>query len=94
MVFSDEPAADGAGSTRRLRTFVRRGRLGEERSARTREDRSILDRIQHSVARLKQGLGPGDQSRLNGYLDNVREIERRIQTASDITARARTWART
>jgi hypothetical protein len=32
------------------------------------------------VARLKQGLGPGDQSRLNGYLDNVREIERRIQT--------------
>ncbi len=55
------------------------GGSAKERSARTREDRSILDRIQNSVARLKQGLGPGDQSRLNGYLDNVREIERRIQ---------------
>lgn len=56
------------------------GGSAKERSARTREDRSILDRVQNSVARLKQGLGPGDQSRLNGYLDNVREIERRIQT--------------
>jgi Protein of unknown function (DUF1552) len=55
------------------------GGTAKERSSRSREDRSILDRIQHSVARLKQGLGPGDQSRLNGYLDNVREIERRIQ---------------
>lgn len=55
------------------------GGTAQERSARNREDRSILDRIQHSVARLKQGLGPADQSRLNGYLDNVREIERRIQ---------------
>lgn len=55
------------------------GGTAKERSERSREDRSILDRIQHSVARLKLGLGPGDQSRLNGYLDNVREIERRIQ---------------
>jgi hypothetical protein len=38
------------------------------------------------VARLKQGLGPGDQSRLNGYLDNVREIERRIQTVEQYNA--------
>jgi hypothetical protein len=55
------------------------GGTAQERAARSREDRSILDHIQHSVARLKQGLGPSDQSRLNGYLDNVREIERRIQ---------------
>jgi hypothetical protein len=55
------------------------GGTAKERSERSREDRSILDRVQHSVARLKLGLGPADQSRLNGYLDNVREIERRIQ---------------
>jgi hypothetical protein len=55
------------------------GGTTKERSERSREDRSILDRVQHSVARLRQGLGAADQSRLNGYLDNVREIERRIQ---------------
>jgi len=55
------------------------GGTAEERSARSREDRSILDRIQGSVARLKQGLGASDQSRLSAYLDNVREVERRIQ---------------
>jgi hypothetical protein len=55
------------------------GGTAEERSSRSREDQSILDRVQHSVARLKQGLGAGDRNRLDGYLDNVREVERRIQ---------------
>ena len=38
-----------------------------------------LDRVRQSVTRLKVGLGPSDQARLSGYLDNVREIERRIE---------------
>ncbi|MGE0593933.1 MAG: DUF1552 domain-containing protein [Vicinamibacterales bacterium] len=52
-----------------------------ERQARMRTDRSILDGIAESVARLQQGLGAPDRSRLSTYLDNVREIERRIQRA-------------
>ena len=56
------------------------GGTAKERSARSREDRSILDHVQQSVARLRQGLGQSDRSRLNTYLENVREIERRIQT--------------
>jgi hypothetical protein len=56
------------------------GGTAEERSARNREDSSILDHVQQSVARLRQGLGQADRSRLNNYLENVREIERRIQT--------------
>lgn len=51
----------------------------EERTARRREDRSILDTISHAVARLQKDLGPSDRSRLRSYLDDVREIERRIQ---------------
>src|SRR6185312_1653044 len=35
--------------------------------------------ISHDVARLKKDLGPADRSRMDAYLDNVREIERRIQ---------------
>jgi Protein of unknown function (DUF1552) len=44
-----------------------------------RRDRSILDWVVDSVNQLKGNLGPADRARLNDYLDDVREIERRIQ---------------
>ena len=52
-----------------------------ERLARMRENRSILDSVTDSAKRLQTGLGKRDQARLNDFLDNVREIERRIQRA-------------
>ena len=55
------------------------GGTAEERASRRRTDSSILDWITDEVARLKQNLGPTDRNRLNDYLDDVREIERRIQ---------------
>ena len=76
-------AADDPRSARRLRQAVRRaqGRRDARRSARERlaEDRSILDWLLSSVARLQKTLGPADRARLADYLDHVREIERRIQ---------------
>ena len=51
----------------------------EERAARRRTDRSILDWITSRVAQLKRELGPSDRERMERYLDNIREIERRIQ---------------
>jgi hypothetical protein len=51
----------------------------EERRERLREDRSILDWVQASSQRLVRSLGSADRARLSEYLDNVREIERRIQ---------------
>jgi hypothetical protein len=60
------------------------GRPGtpEERLRRVREDRSILDSIAEEAAALSRAVGPNDRVRLEGYLDNVREIERRIQRAA------------
>jgi len=55
------------------------GATPAERSARQRIDGSILDGITHRVADLQRGLGARDRSRLNDYLADVREIERRIQ---------------
>ena len=55
------------------------GGTAEERLARQQVNRSILDWISHDVARLQRNLGPSDRSRLNAYLDDVREIERRIE---------------
>jgi hypothetical protein len=53
----------------------------EERLARIAKKRSILDSISEEAGGLERGLGPRDKSRLGDYLDNIREIERRIQQA-------------
>jgi hypothetical protein len=50
-----------------------------ERRERREEDRSILDWLNHSIGRLQRELGTADRARLSDYMDNVREIERRIE---------------
>ena len=55
------------------------GATAAQRAERRAEDRSILDWITSDVARLKKDLGARDQERLSSYLDEVRELERRIQ---------------
>jgi len=55
------------------------GTTPEERLARQKVNRSILDWISHDVSRLQKDLPPSDRHRLNAYLDDVREIERRIE---------------
>jgi len=53
----------------------------EQRLTRKKEDQSILDSIRLQTASLQKGLPPSDRHRLDGYLDDIREIERRIQTS-------------
>jgi hypothetical protein len=55
------------------------GATPEERRARRQEDKSILDAITAAAGRLRNTLGAADRARLNAYLDEVREVERRIQ---------------
>ena len=57
-----------------------------QRIARRRATASILDGIMGKVNDLKKGLGPSDRSRLDDYLEDVREIERRIQKAEQSNA--------
>lgn len=57
------------------------GSTVEERAARREQDRSILDSVTKSIARFKQDVGSGDQARLDEYLSDIREIERRLQIA-------------
>ena len=51
----------------------------QEKRERRREDLSILDWVRESSKRLERTLGVSDRARLADYLDNVREIERRLQ---------------
>ena len=53
----------------------------EERRARLAKNTSILDAVRESANDLKLQLGARDKVRLGEYLDNVREIERRIVQA-------------
>ena len=55
------------------------GATPQERAERRSEDRSILDWLTTATGRLTSQLGSADRARLGQYLDEVREIERRIQ---------------
>lgn len=54
------------------------GSSAAERYARLQEDRSLLDSITSAASKLKIQVGAQDRTRINDYLDNLREIERRI----------------
>src|ERR687892_2293351 len=51
----------------------------KDRAERRAEDRSILDWIATDMSKLKNALGAADRARLSDYLDDLREIERRIE---------------
>jgi hypothetical protein len=55
------------------------GSTPDDRAKRRRTRRSILDLITGQTADLKRGLGVSDRDRLDRYLNDVREIERRIE---------------
>jgi hypothetical protein len=62
------------------------GATAAARADRRRKDRSILDWVTESVGDLKARLGAADRARLGAYLDDVREIERRIQKVEAFNA--------
>jgi hypothetical protein len=62
------------------------GATKEERAQRRKEDRSILDSLTESVNRMKAQIGAADRRRLDDYLTDVREIERRIQKVEEFNS--------
>jgi Protein of unknown function (DUF1552) len=55
------------------------GGTDAERRERRRQARSLLDSVADQVTSLKKGLPGGDRARLDDYLTEVREVERRVQ---------------
>jgi hypothetical protein len=64
------------------------GGTTEQRLSRKREDRSILDSIVEQTLGLQKGLPSSDRARVDGYLEDIREIERRIKTVLDRESQA------
>jgi hypothetical protein len=63
------------------RMFGGDGATAELRRSRLQDNLSLLDGVTQSVKSLSRGLDARDQARLSDYLENVREIERRISRA-------------
>jgi hypothetical protein len=59
------------------------GASAEERLVGRKQNASILDSVTREIPRLKKDLGAGDRARLDTYLENIRELERRIRIAID-----------
>ena len=55
------------------------GGSSAERASRRQSTRSVLDYVTAQVADLNRKLDPSDRQRMEHYLEDVREIERRIQ---------------
>jgi hypothetical protein len=62
------------------------GGSAAQRAARRKEDQSILDAILGETKSLQTTLGSTDKATLDEYLDNIREIERRIERAAASTS--------
>ncbi len=58
------------------------GGTAEQRMARARENRSILDSVTADFTRLSSTLGPADRTQVEEY--PVREVERRIQAVENL----------
>jgi hypothetical protein len=59
------------------------GSTPEERAARQRQLSSLLDSVTGQVASLKRDLPGADRERMDRYLEDVRELERRLALAAD-----------
>ncbi len=62
------------------------GGSSADRLAELKRNASLLDFVGEDIARLQKKLGAGDRSKVNNYLDTVREVERRVQKAEEQTA--------
>ncbi len=51
------------------------------RRARVQQRGSILDSLLAEVARLRESVAAPDRTKINGYLDSIRDVESRIQKA-------------
>ena len=58
------------------------GNTPEQRSTRRRQSQSLLDSVVGEIATLQSNLPADDRARLERYLSDVREVERRIALAS------------
>ena len=64
------------------------GSTDAQRQERRNQARSLLDSVRSQIPSLEKDLPAGDRRRLREYLDEVREIERRVKQFDDTLSRS------
>jgi hypothetical protein len=64
------------------------GGTADDRRVELRKNRSILDWVTEDMARLQRRVGAADRTKVDQYLESIREVERRIQNAEQQGAQA------
>ncbi|QDV25587.1 DUF1552 domain-containing protein [Aureliella helgolandensis] len=54
-----------------------------QRQAALKKRASLLDSVTSEIKRIKNRVGSADRNKIDGYLESIREVERRIQRAED-----------
>jgi hypothetical protein len=62
------------------------GGTPEERRSVLRRYGSILDGVSQDLAKIRRNLGPGDRTKVDEYVDSIREVERRIERSEQQAA--------
>ena len=75
----DQPLPMESNPRKVFYTMFGQGDNQRERSAILKSTDSLLDYVKESTASLNRKLDAGDRTRVNDYLDSVREIEIRVQ---------------
>lgn len=57
------------------------GGTPKQREAARRKRASLLDSVTQEIKRIKNRVGASDRGKIDGYLQSIREVERRIQLA-------------
>jgi hypothetical protein len=58
------------------------GGTPQQRKAALRKRASLLDSVTKEIQRLRQRVGASDRNKIDGYLESIREVERRIERAA------------
>jgi hypothetical protein len=62
-------------------TLFGEGGTPEQRKAALEKRASLLDSVTKEIRRLKTRVGASDRNKIDGYLESIREVERRIERA-------------
>jgi hypothetical protein len=57
------------------------GGTPQQRAAALAKRSSLLDSVTQEIKRMKKRVGAGDRNKIDGYMQSIREVERRIQLA-------------
>lgn len=81
LVVAHDAASSEAHPRIVFETLFGDGGTPQQRKAALQKRASLLDSVSKEIQRLKHRVGASDRNRIDGYVESIREVERRIERA-------------